>query len=77
MKEGDKELYRSGLSEKQLAFIENDLKSVPQNQLVVAMMHIPLVKSTPWLAQPVVNSACWSHANTASRYPGTLIITSM
>lgn len=49
MKEGDKKVYRSGLSEKQLAFIENDLKSVPQNQLVVAMMHIPLVKSTPWL----------------------------
>lgn len=49
MKEAGKMLYRSGLSEKQLTFIENDLKSVPQDQLVVAMMHIPLVKSTPWL----------------------------
>ena len=49
MKEGDKKLYRSGLSEKQLEFIENDLKHVPQDQLVVAMMHIPLVKSTPWI----------------------------
>ncbi len=49
MKEGEKKLYRSGLSEKQLEFIENDLKHVPQDQLVVAMMHIPLVKSTPWI----------------------------
>ena len=50
MKDGDKKVYRSGLSEEQLAFIENDLKLVPQDRLVVAMMHIPLVKSTPWLA---------------------------
>jgi len=49
MKEGDKKLYRSGLSEKQLEFIENDLQHVPQDQLVVAMMHIPLVRSTPWI----------------------------
>lgn len=49
MKEGDRKFYRSGLSNAQLDFIENDLKSVPQDQLVVAMMHIPLVKSTPWL----------------------------
>ena len=49
MKDGEKKFYRSGLSEKQLEFIENDLKHVPQDQLVVAMMHIPLVKSTPWI----------------------------
>lgn len=49
VKEGEKKLYRSGLSEKQLMFIENDLKHVPQDHLVVAMMHIPLVKSTPWI----------------------------
>lgn len=49
MKEGDKKFYRSGLSEEQLDFIENDLKLVPQDRMVVAMMHIPLVKSTPWL----------------------------
>lgn len=49
IREGDKKLYRSGLSEKQLTFIENDLKLVPQDRLVVAMMHIPLVKSTPWI----------------------------
>jgi hypothetical protein len=49
MKDGERKFYRSGLSEAQLDFIENDLKQVPQDQLVVAMMHIPLVKSTPWL----------------------------
>ncbi len=49
LREGNKKLYRSGLSEEQLTFIENDLKHVPQDRLVVAMMHIPLVKSTPWI----------------------------
>lgn len=49
MTDGDRRFYRSGLSDAQLDFIENDLKTVPQDQLVVAMMHIPLVKSTPWL----------------------------
>ena len=49
MSDGKKKFYRSGLSDAQLDFIENDLKLVPQDQLVVAMMHIPLVKSTPWL----------------------------
>ncbi len=44
-----RKFYRSGLSDAQLDFIENDLKTVPQDQLVVAMMHIPLVKSTPWV----------------------------
>ncbi|MEQ9409900.1 MAG: metallophosphoesterase N-terminal domain-containing protein, partial [Fuerstiella sp.] len=49
MTDGNKKFYRSGLSDAQLDFIENDLKTVPQDRLVVAMMHIPLVKSTPWL----------------------------
>ncbi|MCA9056908.1 MAG: calcineurin-like phosphoesterase family protein [Planctomycetaceae bacterium] len=49
MREGEKRFYRTGLSDKQLTFIENDLKQVPQDRLVVAMMHIPLVKSTPWV----------------------------
>ena len=49
IREGEKKLYKSGLSEKQLTFIENDLKHVPQTHMVVAMMHIPLVKSTPWI----------------------------
>ena len=49
MTDGERRFYRSGLSDAQLDFIENDLKNVPQDQLIVAMMHIPLVKSTPWL----------------------------
>lgn len=49
MTDGKRKFYRSGLSEAQLDFIENDLKGVPQQTLVVAMMHIPLVKSTTWL----------------------------
>jgi hypothetical protein len=49
MTDGEKRFYRSGLSDAQLDFIENDLARVPQQQLVVAMMHIPLVRSTPWL----------------------------
>ncbi|MFN9238044.1 MAG: metallophosphoesterase N-terminal domain-containing protein, partial [Planctomyces sp.] len=49
MRDGQKKLYRPGLSAEQLTFIENDLKHVPQDRLVVAMMHIPLVKSTPWI----------------------------
>ncbi|MEY3173653.1 MAG: hypothetical protein RLZZ436_1567 [Planctomycetota bacterium] len=49
MRDGDRKMYRTGLSEDQLTFIENDLKHVPQDRLVVAMMHIPLVKSTPWI----------------------------
>ena len=49
MTDGERRFYRSGLSDKQLDFIENDLATVPQERLVVAMMHIPLVRSTPWL----------------------------
>jgi len=49
MRDGNRKLYRTGLSEDQLTFIENDLKHVPQDRMVVAMMHIPLVKSTPWI----------------------------
>jgi hypothetical protein len=49
MRDGQRRFYRSALSTQQLDFIENDLKHVPQDRLVVAMMHIPLVKSTPWI----------------------------
>lgn len=48
MTDGQRKFYRSGLSDAQLDFLESDLKLVPQDQLVVGMMHIPLVKS-PWL----------------------------
>ncbi len=34
--------YRGGIDDDQLEFIANDLKSIPDNQLVVLMMHIPL-----------------------------------
>lgn len=40
--------YISGLGERQLEFIRNDLQRVPEDRLVVLMMHIPLVDSTPW-----------------------------
>ena len=34
--------YRGGLGEEQLAFIKTDLEQIPDDQLVVLMMHIPL-----------------------------------
>ncbi len=49
MKDGDRKFYRTGLSDRQLDFVENDLRLVEQNRLVVVMMHIPFVRSTPWL----------------------------
>lgn len=38
--------YEGGLSEKQLKFIANDLKFVPNEKLVVVSMHIPLDNTT-------------------------------
>ncbi len=35
--------YRGGLGEEQMAFIRQDLEMIPDDQLVVLMMHIPLV----------------------------------
>ena len=35
--------YRGGLGKAQMEFIKNDLKQIPEDQLVVLMMHIPLV----------------------------------
>jgi hypothetical protein len=34
--------YRGGFGERQLTFVKNDLKRVPEEKLVVLMMHIPL-----------------------------------
>lgn len=34
--------YHAGLGERQLAFIENDLKHVPEDKLLVISMHVPL-----------------------------------
>jgi hypothetical protein len=35
--------YRGGLGVQQMEFVKNDLHFVPENQLVVLMMHIPLI----------------------------------
>ena len=40
--EGGKGSYRGGFGERQMKFIKNDLAMIPQDQLVVLMMHIPL-----------------------------------
>lgn len=37
--------YVGGLGKKQMAFIKNDLALIPEDQLVVLMMHIPLVEA--------------------------------
>ncbi len=34
--------YKGGLGEDQIAFVKNDLKLVPEEKLIVLMMHIPL-----------------------------------
>jgi hypothetical protein len=43
-KDGQKGKYTAGLGPKQMEFIRNDLAMIPENQLVVLMMHIPLVE---------------------------------
>jgi len=35
--------YVGGIGEKQLEFIKNDLEQIPEDQMVVLMMHIPLI----------------------------------
>ena len=40
--EGKKGHYHGGLGDRQIEFIKNDLAMIPQDQLVVLMMHIPL-----------------------------------
>ncbi len=42
-KEGEKGAFHGGLGPVQMEFIRNDLASIPREQLVVLMMHIPLV----------------------------------
>jgi hypothetical protein len=39
----EKGRYRGGLGKEQMEFIRNDLKMIPDDQLVVLMMHIPLI----------------------------------
>ena len=40
---GKKGHYRGGLGQEQLAFIKRDLSLIPNEQLVVLMMHVPLI----------------------------------
>lgn len=42
--ETQKHGYKGGISKAQLTFLENDLKLVPKEKLVVLMMHIPITK---------------------------------
>jgi hypothetical protein len=42
--ENGKGRYEGGLGQAQMEFIKNDLSLIPQDQLVVLMMHIPLVE---------------------------------
>jgi len=37
--------YRGGIGEEQLSFIETDLEQIPEDQMVVLMMHIPLTNT--------------------------------
>lgn len=46
--EGEDRTYQTGLGEKQMMFINNFLKTVPEDELVVFLTHIPWVDSTPW-----------------------------
>ena len=41
-KDGKKGHYHGGFGERQIQFIKNDLELIPEEQLVVLMMHIPL-----------------------------------
>ena len=41
-KDGENAHYHGGLGESQMAFIRRDLELIPEDQLVVLMMHIPL-----------------------------------
>lgn len=41
--EGGKGDYRGGLGDEQIQFIRNDLTMIPAEQMVVLMMHIPIV----------------------------------
>lgn len=37
--------YRGGIGEEQLKFVETDLKQIPEDQMVVLLMHIPLTNT--------------------------------
>ncbi len=67
--EGEERYYRTGLGDEQLAFIENFLNHIPEDELVFFMMHIPWVESTPWKydeEQKQLFEILASHPNTVS-----------
>ncbi len=41
--ESERGKYRAGIGERQLAFLKKDLELIPEDQLVVLMMHVPLI----------------------------------
>lgn len=67
--DGEDYYYRTGLGEDQMTFIKNFLQEIPDDELVVFMMHIPWVDSTPWLdsaEQKELFDVLASHSNTLS-----------
>ena len=67
--EGDKRFYRTGLGEDQMEFLKNEIKRLPDNQLLVLMSHIPYEKSTAWESEAEKKAfyeLIASHANTVS-----------
>lgn len=40
--EGERGRYRGGIGKRQIEFIHNDLKMIPDDQMVVLMMHVPI-----------------------------------
>lgn len=61
--------YRTGLGEEQMIFIKNFMNEIPEDELVVFMMHIPWVDSTPWLddnEKQELFDVLASHPNTLS-----------
>ncbi|SMO51951.1 calcineurin-like phosphoesterase C-terminal domain-containing protein [Fodinibius sediminis] len=67
---GAKSGYVGGLTDKQLSFIENDLKHVPNNHLVVLAFHIPLF--TPQDREIFRKSDRQRLFNLLKEYPHTL-----
>jgi hypothetical protein len=67
--DGDERYYRTGLGGEQMEFIENFLEQVPDDELVVFLMHIPWVESTPWTdesEQDLLFDILASHPHTIS-----------
>ncbi|MEX1123329.1 MAG: metallophosphoesterase N-terminal domain-containing protein, partial [Balneolales bacterium] len=67
--DGEDRYYRTGLGENQMKFIANFLEHVPEDELVVFLMHIPWVDSTEWeneAEREELFELLASHSNTIS-----------